>query len=254
MKFSANLGFLWKQQPLVEQIKLAAIAGFDAVECHFPYDTPWQDTKAAMDAAGFEMIGLNTVRGPAESGGFGLLAIVGKEDEARETIDQAIEYAANIGTKNIHVMAGTATGDAARACFVTNLKYATAKADALGITILLEPLNPKDAPGYFMNSMDLAMSIIAETDADNLKVMFDCYHIALIHGDIIEQYKKFTPIIGHIQIAGVPDRMEPDHGDVDYQILLRELDALGYQGTFGAEYNPRGAVEDGLGWMTDARK
>lgn len=254
MKFSANLGFLWKDQPLVEQIRLSKAAGFDAVECHRPYETPWQDTKAALAEAGFEMVGINTVFGPAESGGFGLAAIVGKEKEAREIIDQAIEYAANIGSKNVHVLAGITSGDEARAAYISQLTYAATKAATHGITILIEPINPKDVPGFYMNSIDLAASVIVEVGADNLKIMFDCYHIALIHGDIIEQYKKHVAMIGHIQIAGVPDRMEPDHGDVDYQILMRELDALGYKGAFGAEYNPRGKVEDGLGWLADARK
>lgn len=254
MKFSANLGFLWKEKPLVEQIELSAKAGFDAVECHFPYETPWQDTKAAMGKTGMEMVGLNTVRGPAETGGFGLSAIVGKEKEARETIDQAIEYAVNIGTKNVHVLAGIASGDEARASYVSQLTYAANKAAEHGITILIEPINPKDAPGFFMNSIDLAASVIEEVGADNLKVMFDCYHIAIIHGDIIEQYKKHVSIIGHIQIAAVPDRMEPDHGDVDYGPVLRDLDALGYKGFFGAEYAPRGTVEEGLGWLAEMRK
>ena len=254
MKFSANLGFLWKEQPLVEQIRLSAKAGFDAIECHFPYETPWQDTKAAMDETELEMIGINTVPGPAESGGFGLLAIVDKEQEAREAIDQAIEYAANIQAKNIHAMAGSASGDAARAAYVSRLKYAADKASAQDITILIEPLNPKNAPDYFLNSMDLAASIIEEVGVDNLKIMFDCYHIALLHGDVIEQYKKHTLMIGHIQFAGVPDRMEPDHSDVDYQSVLRELSALGYRGVFGAEYIPRGTVEEGLGWLEEARK
>ena len=254
MKFSANLGFLWKEKSLPDQIRAAAKAGFDAVECHFPYDTPWQDTKAAMSETGMEMIGLNTLRDPEGTGAFGLSAVVGKEEEARRNIDQAIEYAANIGCKNIHVMAGTASGEQARKTFISQLTYATGKAAAHGITILIEPINPKDGPGYFMNSIGLAASIVEEIGADNLKVMFDCYHISLIHGEVVGLYKKHEPIIGHVQIAAAPDRSEPDHGDVNYPVVLKELEALGYDGFFGAEYAPRGTTDEGLGWLADMRK
>jgi len=197
---------------------------------------------------------LNTERDPEGTGAFGLSAVAGKENEARETIDQAIEYAANIGCKNVHVMAGTASGNEAHKTFVSQLTYAAGKAAQQGITILIEPINPKDAPGYFMNSLDLAASIVEEIDADNLKVMFDCYHVALIHGDVIGQYKKHEPIIGHVQIAAAPDRTEPDHGDVDYPVLLKQLEALGYNGIIGAEYVPRGTVEEGLTWLARMHK
>lgn len=254
MKFSANLGFLWKEQSLPEQIRLAAKAGFDAVECHFPYDTPWQDTKAAMEETGMGMVGLNTLKDPEGTGAVGLSAVVGKDEEARRNIDQAIEYASNIGCKNIHVMAGTASGDGAYGTFVSQLTYAAGKATGYGITILIEPINPKDVPGYFMNSIDMAVSILEEIGVDNLKIMFDCYHISLIHGDVVGLYKKHEPMIGHVQFAAVPDRSEPDHGDVNYPIVLRELEALGYDGFFGAEYAPRGTTEEGLGWLADMRK
>lgn len=246
-KFSANLGFLWTELSLVDAIHAAKKAGFDAVECHMPYDTPPGDVKAALTATGMIMLGINTIRG--KEGDNGLSALQGREDEALAAIDQAITYAAALGTPNIHVMAGLAQGDEAHKTFTTNLAYACAQAASHGITILIEPLNRYDAPGYFLQTAMQAKSIIDEMGVPNLKLMFDCYHLQITGGDICRNVSYLMPIIGHIQFASVPGRNEPDIGELNYKHIFQHLDALGYTAPLGAEYKPQADTQSGLGWM-----
>ncbi len=248
--FSANLGFLWTELSLPEAIRAAARAGFDAVECHCPYDTPVEEVKAALEETGLPMLGINTERGNLAAGDNGVAAIPGREAEARALIDQAIAYAQAIGAHNIHVMAGFAQGDAARGSFVENLHYACKGAVEHGITIVIEPLNHYDAPGYFLNNADQAAEIIAAVGAANLKLMFDCYHIQIMQGDITRRLEQFMPIIGHIQIAAIPTRSEPDDSELDYRHVMRSIRALGFTAPVGAEYRPATTTEAGLGWMT----
>ncbi|MCO5732291.1 TIM barrel protein [Rhizobium sp. SSA_523] len=251
--FSANLGFLWQELPLPDAIRAARKAGFDAVECHWPYAVPAVEVRRALDETGLAMLGLNTVRGHVADGDNGLSALPDRIDEARAAIRQAIAYAEAIGTPNIHVMAGKAEGDAARQVFVDNLAYACDLAEACGKTILIEPLNPYDAPGYFLASSAQACEIIGAIGKPNLKLMFDCYHIQIIEGDLTRRLEQLMPIIGHIQIAAVPSRAEPDSGEVDYRHILKMVARLGYSAPIGAEYRPQGAVEAGLGWMAVLR-
>ena len=194
-KFSASLGFLWGDLPLPEAIHAAKVAGFDAVECHWPYDVPATDTLAALNETGLKMLGLNTRRGNVGTSDNGLSAIPGREVEARAAIDEAITYAVVIGTPNIHVMAGFATGPDAHKAFVENLTYACGAAAPHGITILIEPLNRYDAPGYFLTLTDQAVALIEEIGAANLKLMFDCYHVQLMEGDLTHRIEKLLPII-----------------------------------------------------------
>ena len=249
MKFSANLGFLWTELNLPDAIRAAAMAGFDAVECHWPYSTPAWEVSNALAEAGFKMLSINTIRGDAEAGDNGLSAIPGREAEALAAIDQAVEYAAEIKALNIHVMAGFASGEAAHKTFVNNLTYASQKAKLHGINILIEPLNHYDAPGYFLQTSDQAKTIIEEVGADNFKLMFDCYHVQIMEGDITRRLKSLSDIIGHIQIASVPGRAEPDTGELDYRYVLAELERSGYRAPIGAEYKPVLTTEEGLGWM-----
>lgn len=249
MKFSANLGFLWKELSLPDAIRAAKAAGFDAVECHWPYDTPTDEVNEALAETGLLMLGLNTVRGDVANGENGLSALPGRDTEARAAIDQAIAYASAINAPNIHVMAGFASGEAAHHAFVGNLRYATELAAQHGISILIEPLNHYDAPGYFLQTSGQAKAIIEEVGADNLKLMFDCYHLQLMEGDISHRLRDLLPIIGHIQFASVPTRNEPDRGELNYRHVFEVLRELGYDAPLGAEYKPVGATEAGLDWM-----
>ena len=253
MQFSANLGFLWNDRPLADAIRAAAAAGFDAVECHWPYENPAQDVAAALSETGLQMLGLNSRRGNVAGGENGLAALVGREDEARAAIDEALAYAAQIGTKNIHVMAGFASGQAAHDTFVANLTYACAQAAPQGVTILIEPLNGYDAKGYFLNSTDQAVKIITEVGAPNLKMMFDCYHVQLLEGDLSHRIQNLLPHIGHIQFASVPDRGTPDHGEVNYSYIFDLIAQTGWNTPLGAEYKVQGDTDATLGWLRHMR-
>ena len=251
-QFSANLGFLWSDRPLVDAIHAAQAAGFDAVECHWPYDHDPADLRAALDETGLVMLGLNTPRGDVAAGDNGLAALVGRQDEARVAIDRAIAYARAINAPKVHVMSGFAEGMQAEACFVENLCYAT---DAAGdITFLIEPLNRHDAPGYFLNHSDQARRIIESVGAPNLKLMFDCYHIQILEGDLTRRLSANLDITGHIQFAGVPSRGRPDRGEINYPHVFAHIAELGYDAPLGAEYKPEGGDTDAsLGWMKTLR-
>jgi len=251
--FSANLGFLWQELPLHDAIRAAKAAGFDAVECHWPYNFDAGAVAAALRENGLTMLGLNTSRGNVEAGDNGLAAIPGREDEAQAAIRQAVDYAVAIGALNIHVMAGKAEGEAAHRTFVANLTYACERAAAHGITILIEPLNHRDAPGYFLKTSGQAVAIISQVAASNLKLMFDCYHLQIMEGDISKRLEALQPHIGHVQIAAVPDRAEPDHGELDYRHIVRLLDTLGYEKPVGAEYRPKTTTDAGLSWLSGLR-
>lgn len=248
-KFSANLGFLWAGLSLPQAIHAAKTAGFDAVECHWPYDCPPQDVKAALTDTGLVMLGLNTRRGDVDKGENGLSALPDRITEARAAIDEALQYAVAINARNIHVMAGFAQGQAAHDVFVANLRYACTAAAAHGITILIEPLNRYDAPGYFLTTTDQAKDIIAAVAEPNMALMFDCYHVQLMEGDLTHRLTALLPIIGHIQFASVPDRGAPDDGEINYAHIFRVISELGYAAPLGAEYKPKGPTETSLAWL-----
>ncbi len=243
-RYSANLGFLWTELALPDAIRAAHRAGFEAVECHWPFAVPPDQVAAALQETGLPMLGLNTAKGAP--GEFGLAALPGREAEARAGIDQAIAYADAIGAASIHVMAGLATGPDALAAYQANLRYACA---ATPRTILIEPLNSRDVPGYFLGTSTQAAGLIADLGLPNLRLMFDCYHLQIMEGDLSHRLAALLPIIGHVQIAAVPSRSEPDAGEVDFAHILNVLDQIGYSGAVGAEYRPRSTTDEGLGWI-----
>jgi hydroxypyruvate isomerase len=244
-RFSANLGFLWCELPLPDAIRAAAEAGFDAVECHFPYEVPPGEVRAALSATGLPMLGINTRPGGTQ----GLAAIPGGEAEARAAIDEALAYAAAIEARAVHVMAGRVRGEEARRAYLANLEHAVRAAEPLGLTILIEALNPWDAPGYHIGDSTEAAEVIETLAAPNLKIMFDCYHVGRTERDVIGRFRALLPLIGHIQFAAVPDRGPPDHGAVDYAAVFSAIDASGWTRPLGAEYRPDGPTEASLGWM-----
>ena len=253
MRFSANLGFLWADRPLPDAIRAAKAAGFDAVECHWPYAHDPHDVKAALIETGLEMLGLNTSRGDVAAGENGLAALPNREAEARAAIDQSLDYAQIIGAGAVHVMAGFASGATAHKTFVANLRYATTQAAEKGITILIEPLNHYDAKGYFLSTTAQAVAIIEEVKAPNLRLMFDCYHVQLMEGDLTNRLSRLLPVIGHIQFASVPDRGTPDHGEVNYEHIFSHIDSLGWARPIGAEYKPKIETDLTLDWMVQFR-
>ncbi|WP_298256536.1 TIM barrel protein [uncultured Litoreibacter sp.] len=254
MEFSANLGFLWDELPLPDAIRKAKDAGFSAVELHWPYATPSADVRAALADTGLPCLGLNTQRGDVSAGDNGCAAIPGREAEARRYIDEALAYARDIGAMSVHVMAGfTDRSPASKATFAQNLRYACTQAALTQRTILIEPLNTQDAKGYHISTVPEAQDVLANVDLPNLKIMFDCYHLQIMQGNLAHLFETCQAQIGHVQFAAVPGRGEPDTGEINYRWLLPELTRLGWAGPFGAEYKARGTTDSGLGWMDDYR-
>ncbi len=248
-RFSANLGFLWAECPLVDRVRAAAAAGFPAVECHWPYGEDAAALRAVLDQTGTTMISLNTPPGDVARGEFGLAAVPGREAEARAGIEQALEFARIVGARHVHVMAGFAEGRAARTVFCNNLAHAVTLAAPLGVGILIEPINRVDRPGYFLHRVAAAREIIEELGARNLRMLFDCYHVQLTEGSLLRRMARHLAVIGHVQVAAVHDRGEPDAGEVDYPWLFEAMDDAGYRGFVGAEYLPRRGTDAGLQWF-----
>jgi hydroxypyruvate isomerase len=218
--------------------------------CTQNYSTPTEDVNQALQETGLRMLGLNTQRGDISRGDNGVAAVPGREREARQYIDQAVDYAHEIGCANVHVMAGITNQDAtAESTFRGNLAYACERAAPAKITILIEPLNHYDAPDYHLCTLDAAVKTIEAVAADNIKVMFDCYHLQIMQGDLTRRLRENLSLIGHIQIASVPDRAEPDDGELSYPHIMRVLDGLGWDTPIGAEYKPRNGTAAGLDWM-----
>jgi 2-dehydrotetronate isomerase len=251
MKFSANLGFLWNDRPLPEAIRAAKAAGFHAVECHWPYDTPAAETKAVLGETGLAMLSINTRRGNTAVGENGLAALPGREADARIAIDEALSYAKAISAGAVHVMAGHSSGPRARRAFCDNLAFAC---DAAGedVTILIEPLNHYNAPGYFLNSTAQAADIIREVGKPNLKLIFDFFHVQILEGDVTRRFESLLPLIGHVQIASVPDRGAPDHGELDYAYVLSRIAASSWPHPIGAEYIPQDVASPDMSWLARA--
>ena len=250
-RYSANLGFLWSELQPVEAVAAAASAGFDAVEFHWPYDTPAAELRGAVEAAGIPALSVNTDKGG--EGMFGLCAVPGEEARALEAFDAALAYAAGIGAGFIHAMAGIAPEGAGGDVFAAFLKAAAPKAASAGACILVEPINLIDVPGYALNSPEQAEQLIGAVGGPSVRMMYDCYHAGMSARDIKTDLERFLPIIGHVQIAAVPGRGEPDGGELDYPAVMALLDSLGYDGFVGAEYRPGGPTENGLGWLENFR-
>jgi hydroxypyruvate isomerase len=247
-RLSANLGFLWPDRPLLARIEAAADAGFDAVEMHWPFDTPPATVAEICAARGLVLLGVNTPPGD-RPGDFGLAALPGREGEFAEGFARTLDWARQAGASMIHVMAGVTPDEpATEAVLVANLRRAADLAGAFGITLLLEAINPRDRPGYFYSRVERAAGIIALADRPYLALMFDVYHVGVGQGDVLRRLERFLPLIGHVQIAAVPSRAEPDEGEIDHAEVLRHLDRLGYAGRVGCEYRPRGDTDAGLVW------
>ncbi|EYS97588.1 hydroxypyruvate isomerase [Cupriavidus sp. SK-4] len=252
-RFAANLSMMYNEHAFLDRFAAAAADGFRAVEYLFPYEHAATELRARLDANGLTQALFNAPPGDWAAGERGLAALPGREAEFRDAVGRALEYAGVIGNDRVHVMAGLVPADADRArhraAYLENVAFAAKAAAAQGITIVLEPINTRDMPGYFLNRQDDAQAICKEIGAANLKVQFDCYHCQIVEGDIAMKLKRDMPGIGHIQIAGVPDRHEPDLGELNYPYLFEVIDGLGYDGWIGCEYRPRAGTSEGLGWL-----
>lgn len=256
-RFAANLSLMYTEHAFSERFVAAAEDGFRGVEFLFPYDYAAADLRRRLEQHGLQQVLFNAPPGDWAQGERGIASLPGREDEFRRSIDLALDYARVLGNRKLHVMAGLlqpgADSALQRATYLRNLDYAATLAASAGVTILIEPINLRDMPGYFLNRQDQAQGICAEIGADNLQVQFDIYHCQIVEGDVSTKLRRdmHRPQggIGHIQIAGVPQRHEPDLGELNYPYLFQLIDELGYPGWIGCEYRPQAGTSAGLGWL-----
>ena len=233
-RFAANLGHLFAERPLIERFGAAAAAGFGAVELLFPYEVAASAVKAELARHGLTQLGINTPFG--RDGASGLAAIPGREREWESAFKLALDYAAAIGARSVHCLAGCVPPEqrpAAEMVFIRNLTHAAQEAAKAGLMLLIEPINPRDRPGYFLNRVEHAADIVGKVGAPNLRIQFDFYHVQIVGGDLIRRFEAHLPLIGHVQVAGVPLRREPDEGEVNYPEIFAALDRLGWARPFG---------------------
>jgi 2-dehydrotetronate isomerase len=252
LRFSANLGLLWPDRPLIDRIDAAARAGFSAVEMHWPYDVPAEHVATALRRNKISLLGINTAPGRFAQGERGLGALPGREHDFQASMDQAAEYCRITSATAIHAMAGNLPPTqyaAGRAVFKDNLRTAAGKAALQGLTILLEPLNTTDNPGYFYSTLTQAVTLIEDLAIPSIKLQFDVYHVARSEGDVLAKLERYHAHIGNVQIAAVPTRAEPDEGEINYSAIFAALERSGYNGWIGCEYKPRADTDAGLSWM-----
>ncbi|OCW58148.1 2-oxo-tetronate isomerase [Hoeflea olei] len=252
-RFAANLSMMFAEHAFLDRFAAAARAGFEAVEFLFPYEFDPHEIAARLQAAGLEQVLFNLPPGDWEAGERGLAALPGRRDGFRQSVRTALDHAAVLGTRRLHMMAGIADrrSEAHRTAYREALAHAADAAAEKGITVLIEPINRRDMPGYYLDDFDHAAELIGDLGRDNVKLQFDIYHRQILRGDVLRGLEQLMPLIGHVQIASVPFRNEPGTGELDDLRILRALDDLGYGGFVGCEYRPRGATGDGLGWMRD---
>ncbi len=255
-KFAANLSMMYTEHAFLDRVKAAADDGFDAVEFLFPYAHPPTEIASRLADHGLQQVLFNAPPGDWLAGERGLACLTERRDEFRRGIlEQTLPYAHALKCPRVHVMAGLMPPGieraALRATYVANLAWAAEQAAAAGIDVLIEPINRRDIPGYLLNRQDDAHEIVGEIGAPNLKVQMDLYHCQIVEGDLAMKLRKYltTGRVGHLQIAGVPDRHEPDGGEVNYAYLFGVIDELGYTGHIGCEYRPRAGTSAGLGWL-----
>jgi hydroxypyruvate isomerase len=251
-RFAANVTTLFQELPFLDRFAAAADAGFDAVECQFPYAHDADAVATRLQRAGLSMVMFNCPAGDFAAGERGYAALPHRRPELERSVRIAIDYALTTNTKRLHLLAGCAdpSDPAAMESYVGSLRWAAELTARHGIGLLIEPLNTRDNPGYFLNDFTLAERILAQLSFSNVQLQFDIYHRQRLHGDVITALRRLMPIIGHVQIASVPARHEPNTGELDDFRLFRELDALSYSGHVGCEYLPAADTRSGLGWLS----
>ena len=259
-RFAANLSMLYQDLALFDRFEAAARDGFKAVEYLFPYESDPREIVSRLKHNGLQQVLLNAPPGDWHAGERGMACLPGRENDFRSSFRKALEYAAALSCPRIHVMAGIAPGDCSRdalyATYVSRLRWAAQEAAREGVEVLIEPINTRDIPRYFLNRQGEAHNALEDTGAPNLKVQMDLYHCQVVEGDVATKLRHYLPTgnIGHIQIAGVPERQEPDVGELNYAYLFALLDECQYGGWVGCEYRPRagatpGGTSQGLGWL-----
>jgi 2-dehydrotetronate isomerase len=250
-RFAANLSMMFNEVPFLDRFEAAAKAGFTAVEFLFPYDHPAEEVGERLKRNGLTQALFNMPPGNWDAGEKGFAALPDRFADLQQSLRTALPYVKATDVKRVHLMAGIADRNDPRAVAAFG-KSVVAAAEFFaphGIDVVIEPINPRNVPGYFLNDFFFARDLIRELKIPNLKLQFDIYHCQIIHGDVTMHLREMMPMIGHIQIASIPSRNEPDGEELNYPFLFGELDRLGYSGFVGCEYNPRGKTVDGLGWF-----
>ena len=254
-RFAANLSMLYNEHAFVDRFAAAAADGFQAVEYLFPYAHPAAELAQRLADHRLQQVLFNAPPGDWDAGERGLACLPGRQAEFRDGLQQALAYAKALACPRVHVMAGLVPAGADRAAlretYLANLAWAAPLAAAQGVDLLIEPINTRDIPGFFLNRQDEAHEVVQAVGAANLKVQMDLYHLQIVEGDVTAKLRQYLPTgrVGHLQIAGVPQRHEPDLGELNFPFLFDEIDALGFDGWIGCEYRPRAGTSAGLGWL-----
>lgn len=257
LRFAANLSTMFTELPFRARFAAARMAGFDAVEFQFAYDHDPGDLAAELSSHDLTQVLFNMPPGDFEAGERGLAALPGMEAAFEASVTKALEYADVLDCKLLHCMAGipkvTDSPDKVMATYVANLQRAAEEAARHDVTILIEPVNRRDVPGYFLSEFDLARRIIETVAADNVRLQFDFYHRQVVRGDLIHGFRDYLDITRHLQIANPPDRTEPGNGEIDFDRIFEEIRASGYTGWIGCEYFPKGPTVESLKWFEPYR-
>lgn len=252
-KFAANLSTLFTELPFLERFDAAAAAGFRGVEFLFPYDYKIEDLKSALERNSLELVLFNTAPGNIAAGEWGISAIPGREDEARQHIDSALEYAQALGCQQIHIMAAVLAEGASREEYcntlIKNVRYAAERCESTNIKLLLEALNPTTKPNYLYSSQYQTLEMVKRIDRPGVFTQLDLFHAQKVDGNLSHLMTQYADQYCHIQIASAPERHEPDEGEVNYPWIFNLLDEIGYTGWVGCEYFPRSTTLEGLGWL-----
>lgn len=262
-QFAANLSLLYPEHAFLDRFAAAARDGFRGVEYLFPYAFEPAELRARLREHGLQQVLINAPAGgheraamatAFERGERGTAALPGREAEFRAGVTEALRYAQELECPRIHVLSGTVPPgmerESLKALAVDNLGWAAEQAQRAGCEVLIEPINLRDMPRYFLNRQDHAHELLDAVNAPALKVQMDLYHCQIVEGDVATKLRRYLPTgrVAHVQIAGVPARHEPDQGELYYPYLLDLIDACGYQGWVGCEYRPAGATSEGLAW------
>ena len=252
-KFNANLSMMFNEVPFLERFGAAAKAGFKGVEFLFPYDFTPAQVREQLDRHHLEMVLFNMPPGDFAAGDRGTACDPARFGEFQDGVGKALEYAKVLGVKQLHVMAGLKprglNDETMREAYLASLRFACAETAKHGIKVLIEAINTRDIPGFYLNTSAQALDVMHYVGAANLGFQYDIYHMQIMEGDLAPTIEKHLAKIAHMQLADTPGRHEPGTGEINYDFLFRHIDRIGYQGWIGCEYRPAGKTEDGLGWM-----
>ena len=252
-KFNANLSMMFNEVPFLERFGAAAKAGFKGVEFLFPYDFTPAQVREQLDRHHLEMVLFNMPPGDFAAGDRGTACDPARFGEFQDGVGKALEYAKVLGVKQLHVMAGLKprglNDETMREAYLASLRFACAETAKHGIKVLIEAINTRDIPGFYLNYSAQALDVMHYVGAANLGFQYDIYHMQIMEGDLAPTIEKHLSKIAHMQLADTPGRHEPGTGEINYDFLFRHIDRIGYQGWIGCEYRPAGKTEDGLGWM-----